>query len=161
MRRPRFAIAFFAGCSVVLAADISNDSALLARIKSLEGFTRVTSQRVTIPTPIDEGCVFFTYPKVNHAYLTRAGDPAIHVYITNEGHALFHRRHAAFPEGTIVLKQKFANRSTEVTELYTGMIKREKGYNPKAGDWEFFTANGDATAIVSRGRIDSCMDCHQ
>lgn len=161
MRRPRFAIAFFAGCSVVLAADISKDSTLLACIKSLEGFTRVTNQRVTIPTPVDEGCAEFEHPKINHAYLTKGSDPAIHVYVTKEAHAMFQQRNTVFPEGTIVLKQKFANRTTEVAELYTGMIKREKGYSPKAGDWEFFTANGDATAIISRGRIDSCMDCHQ
>jgi hypothetical protein len=40
------------------------------------------------------------------------------------------------------------------------MIKREKGYNPECGDWEFFTLTADATKMTARGRLQSCMDCH-
>jgi hypothetical protein len=46
------------------------------------------------------------------------------------------------------------------TEFYTGMRKREKGYNPTYGDWEFFTLDKTGTKVNAGGKIDSCMDCH-
>lgn len=62
---------------------------------------------------------------------------------------------------TIILKQKLATPRSTTPELYTGMLKREKGFNPACGDWEFFTMSGDAQAVTARGRIESCMDCHK
>ncbi|HXB59867.1 MAG TPA: hypothetical protein VNU95_09890, partial [Candidatus Acidoferrales bacterium] len=46
-------------------------------------------------------------------------------------------------------------------ELFTGMIKREVGYNPECGNWEFFTLPGDASKISARGKIQNCMECHK
>lgn len=65
-----------------------------------------------------------------------------------------------YPEGTIILKQKFLDAEAKQTEFYTGMRKREKGYNPEVGDWEFFTLDRTCTKVTARGKIDSCMDCH-
>ena len=127
MNAARVAGYLIIGCAVVLARDPARDYDLLARIKTLKGFTRVTNQRVVLPEPIDEGCVAFEYPKVNHTYLTRGGEAAIHVYVTGDGYPEFQRREGVFPEGTIILKEKFPNNAAKVPELYTGMIKREKG----------------------------------
>jgi hypothetical protein len=151
------------GCAAMLAADSSQDHDLLARLKSLEGMIKITGDRVRIPPLIDEGCVAFQYPHgdANHNRLIGRPVAAIHVYVTEAGVPMFRQRDGVFPVNTIVLKQKFSSLQASMPELYTGMIKREKGYNPRMGDWEFFTAKGDATAIISRGRIDSCMDCHQ
>lgn len=95
-----------------------------------------------------------------HLALSGNSDPYIHVLVSSEGVASFKANKYPYPEGTIILKQKFANSETKTPDFYTGMLKREKGYNPKAGDWEFFTLTGNAKAITARGRIDSCMDCH-
>ena len=43
--------------------------------------------------------------------------------------------------------------------LYTGMLKREKGYNPDAGDWEFFTL--DSKAMLVTARVRTCFKQRQ
>ncbi len=65
-----------------------------------------------------------------------------------------------FPQGAIVLKEKFSDAEGKETELFTGMIKRQPGYNPECGDWEFFTLPGDGSKISARGKLQNCMDCH-
>lgn len=65
-----------------------------------------------------------------------------------------------FPRGTIILKEKFGDADGRNTELFTGMVKRHPGYNPACGDWEFFTVSGNAAGVLSRGRLQVCMDCH-
>lgn len=40
------------------------------------------------------------------------------------------------------------------------MLKREKGFNPQANDWEFLTVSGDAKTIVKREKMGSCQECH-
>jgi hypothetical protein len=45
-------------------------------------------------------------------------------------------------------------------ELLAVMVKREKGFNPKANDWEFLTVRGDAKTIVKRVKTGECQQCH-
>jgi len=49
------------------------------------------------------------------------------------------------------------------------MVKREAGFSPETGDWEFFFLNvsADGTEIATRGTADTtnvfggnCLDCH-
>lgn len=84
----------------------------------------------------------------------------VHVYVSTNGLDAMQKRRGVFPEGAIVLKEKFSDAAGTKTELFTGMIKREPGYNPECGDWEFFTLPGDASKISERGKIQGCMECH-
>jgi hypothetical protein len=84
----------------------------------------------------------------------------VHVYVSQNGEAAMRTWNGVFPEGAIVLKEKFSDAGGTKTELFTGMIKRETGYNPECGDWEFFTLPGNASTISERGKIQNCMDCH-
>lgn len=45
-------------------------------------------------------------------------------------------------------------------ELLTAMIKRQKGFNPAANDWEFLVLSGDATTIKKREKTGACQSCH-
>jgi hypothetical protein len=40
------------------------------------------------------------------------------------------------------------------------MIKREKGYNPENGDWEYLVLDGSASTIKAQGKIEKCQICH-
>jgi hypothetical protein len=163
MKTARAATASFLICTTLYATLAPTDDALRAKVKKLDGFVRFTKERIRLENRVDEGCVRFN-PAANepdHARLVSHRTPGIHIYVTEAGFASLVDPKSVFPVGTIVLKQKFASVEATEPELYTGMLKREKGYNPKAGDWEFFTLNGTATAVTARGRIDSCMDCHQ
>ena len=66
-----------------------------------------------------------------------------------------------YPLGTIILKQKLFDAESKRVDFYTGMRKREKGYNPQAGDWEFFALDRKARMVTARGKIESCIGCHQ
>jgi len=43
-------------------------------------------------------------------------------------------------------------------ELLTIMIKREKGFNPRCGDWEFRTAG--SSKQLNTGDVSKCVSCH-
>lgn len=64
-----------------------------------------------------------------------------------------------FPIGSAIVKEKTRGRGGAV-ELSTFMVKRNKGYNPKCGDWEFGVIDGPTRKIVERGKIERCIKCH-
>lgn len=72
-----------------------------------------------------------------------------------------------YPVGTVILKESFLNSNSRPTKalLLSGMIKREKGYDSKFGDWEYFQSNNDGKIIASGNSKDklistTCIDCH-
>lgn len=65
------------------------------------------------------------------------------------------------PEGTIIVKEKWMDPNIDAQpKLMTVMRKRESGYNPDCGDWEFAQFDGDGERIIAQGRLESCMNCH-
>jgi hypothetical protein len=65
-----------------------------------------------------------------------------------------------FPPGSIIVREKLAKVDDEKPELLTAMIKRERGFNPKANDWEFLMIDGTMTKIIDRQKQGSCLNCH-
>lgn len=126
----------------------------------LKELTRVTEQRIAVPAVLSDLCE----PDVgiNHADVVGRRDVGIHIYVWPATAAtVFQEPAAVFPVGTVILKQKFPTLDAEEADFYTGMLKREKGFNPDCGDWEFFTMNAGRRAVTARGKIESCMDCHR
>jgi Cytochrome P460 len=66
----------------------------------------------------------------------------------------------ALPVGTVVVKEKLSSPDAQTPELLTIMIKRNKGFNPSCGDWEFLVYEGDGKREQARGRITHCISCH-
>jgi Cytochrome P460 len=158
MNAARIAAIALLSCSAMSADNQPTDEDLLKRVKDPHQLIRFTKERVGLAGRLVTDCGL---PDPNHAELLGGLQAAIQVYVTPESFASFVNEEAKFPVGTIILKEKFPTMDAKAAELYTGMLKREKGYNPKAGDWEFFVLTGDRNAVTARGRIDSCMDCHQ
>lgn len=162
MKTTRIAWCFLLVSSTLLLGETQlGKTDLLGRLKDFKSFARVTKERVPLAAKYATLCGYLPKNLADHTTLTGKQDAAILVYVSPEAANAFTEEHYPLPEGTIVLKEKFSSPDAASPELYTGMLKREKGYNPKAGDWEFFTLTGDRGAITSRGRTDSCMDCHQ
>lgn len=65
-----------------------------------------------------------------------------------------------FPPGSIIVREKLAKVDDEKPELLTAMIKRARGFNPKANDWEFLVIDGTMTKIIDRQKQGSCLNCH-
>ncbi|HEX4613520.1 MAG TPA: cytochrome P460 family protein [Urbifossiella sp.] len=65
------------------------------------------------------------------------------------------------PVGAIVIKEKYADEAAAGPLLgYTVMLKREVGYAPDGGDWEYADISLAAEGRESRGRLATCAGCH-
>lgn len=83
------------------------------------------------------------------------------VYVNDVGQrAMMTELTPKFPQGSMIVKEKLRNKYSRDPELLTAMLKREPGYNPKSGDWEYLVLDGLATKIVERGKLASCSSCH-
>ncbi len=96
-------------------------------------------------------------------------DTYITVYVNDKGKsAMLGNRRKRFPVGSLVIKEKWeAPDGRELStpshlklKLMTVMLKREAGYNPKRGDWEYLVVNAKGS-LLERGKIKKCQTCHQ
>jgi Cytochrome P460 len=88
-------------------------------------------------------------------------DKYINVYVNDIGKdEMLTKKYPKFPVGTVIVKEKLSDSESKMPELLTVMIKREKDYNPKIGDWEFLTFNGEGTETTARGQLENCQTCH-
>jgi hypothetical protein len=65
-----------------------------------------------------------------------------------------------FPAGSIIVREKLLQETAQTPEVVTVMIKREKGFSPKSGDWEFFVLEGTLEKVEKRETTGSCAKCH-
>lgn len=65
-----------------------------------------------------------------------------------------------FPVGSVIVREKLLNAEDAQPELVTVMVKREKGFNPKNGDWEYLVVEGGLSKITKREKKGSCAACH-
>jgi hypothetical protein len=85
----------------------------------------------------------------------------ITVYVNEPGRkAMIEQLNPKFPEGSVIVKEKLSEPSSQTPELLTVMIKREKGFNPDSGDWEYAVFDGTGTKLESRGKLGNCQGCH-
>jgi hypothetical protein len=96
----------------------------------------------------------------------REGSPHLHkyvsVFVNSVGkEAMMKMARPMYPVGSMIVKEKLASADSTKPELLTAMIKREAGYNPESGDWEYLVLDGAASEIVERGKLTRCSGCHQ
>ena len=88
-------------------------------------------------------------------------DNFIRVYVNEVGQeAMLKARDPKFPVGTIVIKEKLAQKQSQKPEFYTIMVKRESGYDSSSGDWQYLIMNSAQTRIEKPSDIESCQSCH-
>jgi hypothetical protein len=88
-------------------------------------------------------------------------DKFITVYVNDLGkQAMMEMRNPDFPKGSVIVKEKLTNQSSAEPELLTVMIKRETGFNPETGDWEYMVTDGAGTTVQARGKLANCQACH-
>ena len=90
-----------------------------------------------------------------------AQDKYITVYVNDTGrHAMMEEKTPHFPQGSIVVKEKLTTANSTKPELLTVMVKREPGYNPDSGDWEYMVFDGSGKSVQARGKLENCQSCH-
>jgi cytochrome P460 len=70
------------------------------------------------------------------------------------------RRSPKYPVGSMIVKEKLGSADSTTPEVLTAMIKRDPGYNPENGDWEYLVLDGTASTILERGKLTRCSGCH-
>lgn len=73
---------------------------------------------------------------------------------------MFAKGMMGFPAGSILVREKLLTPAAASPDVLVVMIKREKGFNPKANDWEFLTVSGDMKTITKREKEGKCRQCH-
>jgi hypothetical protein len=133
------------------------------QVKQIAGYrnwTRVNTEPQLMPDQTAQLCAALApinvKPAANphaHKYLT--------VYVNDRGRgAMLEQKNPAFPEGSIIVKEKLTEKSSPTPELLTVMIKRGKGFNSANGDWEYMVMNGAGTNIAAQGKLENCQSCH-
>jgi hypothetical protein len=161
-------------CALVTTASLADESkpaadeSLVAFAQQRTNAVRITKNPVKMADRVVLLCASFPHEQ-QIADIQKAAGAALenphrekyaHVFVSPQGAPAMRTNSGVFPLGTIILKEKFSDPAGRVTELFTGMLKRETGFNPGCGDWEFFTLSADAKNVTSRGKLQSCMECH-
>lgn len=91
-----------------------------------------------------------------------AGDSSFGVvYVNGLGRdAANAKPQTTFPQGSIIVREKLAKADDTQPQLLAVMIKRARGFNPAANDWEFLVVDGAMTKISAREKDGGCLGCH-
>lgn len=141
---------------------------LKALVSQLESMHKVNSSPHLIQPMVVVLCRIPTRSEESRTHESPHRGYYIDVYVNEIGReAMMESTIPKYPVGTVIIKEKFPwseeddpATSTKDVELYTIMIKRETGYNPACGDWEFGAINGDFSDSEV-GKLSSCMRCHR
>lgn len=133
--------------------------AFVEEIKDYRTWTRVN------PHPVDMDAVVSALCAAPSGPQSVDKNPHLHkfitVYVNETGRrAMMEERVPNFPQGSVIVKEKLSAKDSAAPELLTVMIKRERGFNPQSGDWEYMVTNGDGTKVEARGRLSNCQACH-
>ncbi len=134
-----------------------------AKLKDTSLWTQVNKDPYYISASVDALCRAPTSADYESERKTNPhAGTSITVYVNNLGRAaMFSKKFQRFPEGSVIVKQKIGTYSEgRKPLLYTLMRKRERGYNPGVGDWEFSVVAANGTQVEAIGKLGNCQGCH-
>ena len=131
-------------------------------VAGYKGWTRVNPEPAVFHSRIALQC---SLPSKEQFRLEEGNphrDKFVTVYVNDAGRrAMLEELRPRFPVGSLIVKEKLPARDSSEPELLTAMYKREEGYDPGGGDWEYFVLDGQGREVRSRGKLESCRACHQ
>lgn len=140
------------------AAAEPSGSELIAGYKE---WTRVNPVPAVFHSQLAAQCAPVTARQIEFENSNPHRDKFITVYVNDIGkHAMLEEKSPRFPQGSIIVKEKLTSPESTKPELLTVMIKREAGFNPKNGDWEYMATDGAGKEVQERGKLESCQACH-
>ena len=130
-------------------------------IANYKNWTKVNQKPEIVESKLAIQCARPTQAQMDADAKNPHNDKYITVYVNDIGKdEMLTKKYPKFPVGTVIVKEKLATSESREAELLTVMIKRDKDYNPKVGDWEFLTFNGSGTETTARGKMENCHTCH-
>lgn len=131
-------------------------------VAGYKGWTRVNPEPAVFHSRIAIQCYMPTPEQSRLEKQNPHRDKFVTVYVNDAGRrAMLEELHPRFPEGTLIVKEKLSARDSSEPELLTAMYKREAGYDPKGGDWEYLVLDGRGRDVRAHGKLESCRACHQ
>lgn len=117
---------------------------------------RVTKSTFKMADPVAELCA----PAGRMPRHTPHKDYYCHVYVNELALKPMNSGEGIYPVGSLIIKQKYSDQRGINTELFTVMRKMGDGYDTENNNWEYSIVDASATTVMSRGRTDSCINCH-
>lgn len=143
-----------------LAVSEKEDEDLL-NIKNYKKWTKVNDKPEIMFSRVARQCAAPTQAQMDRESKNPHTNKYINVYVNSIGKSeMMTKKSPKFPQGTIIVKEKLSTSDSTSPELLTVMIKREKGFNPENGDWEYMTVNGQVTEVTAKGKLENCQACH-
>jgi len=141
--------------------DFSFDA---AKLKDTTGWTKVNAEPYRMSSIVNTLCGLPSKQRLEAERKTNPHAEAyITVYVNNTGReAMFAKESQTFPQGSVIVKEKIGHRiEGSKPLLYTIMRKREPGYNPNLGDWEFAVVGPNGKDVQGIGKLENCQNCHR
>ena len=152
--------------SGVVAYQQKSGATTLELVKGYRSWAKANPKPVRLVTSFDLLCRGISQQELKEQRaITPHFDRHITVYVNKIGEKAM-MTGEVFPVGSVIVKEKSNSASPIETwdgkvVLSTVMIKREHGYNPTCGDWQFSVINAEVTKTDGDGKLESCMKCHR
>jgi hypothetical protein len=86
----------------------------------------------------------------------------INVYVNQIGRDEYlDKKSPAFAAGSVIVKEKLQKKDRKGPIELGVMIKREAGFAPDSGDWQFLFVDQKGTVSDGQGLQKSCVACHR
>jgi hypothetical protein len=132
-----------------------------ALISGYRQWTRVNPEPQIVPSQIAIQCAAPTLAQRQLEDDNPHRDKLVVVYVNEVGRAaMMEQKKPVFPVGSIVVKEKLTTKDSAEPELLTVMRKREPGYDPERGNWEYMVFDGPGKALQASGKLEKCQGCH-
>jgi hypothetical protein len=141
-----------------LAAGTGRQTAtdVVSAVKTYTSWVRITPAPYKVSPALGVLCA-----APNVSPMNPHSNAYINVFVNEAGRAaMIDPRDSAFPAGSVIVKEKLHDDQSVEPDLLTVMIKREPGYNPSAGNWEFAVVDGKVRSAQAQGKLANCMECH-
>ena len=126
-------------------------------IEGYTGWTKVNPAPAYIPPPLYAACFMtLTSPEISPHY-----GGYITVYVNEPGRSrMLQGGKDSFPPGTVIVKEKRRKADSPQPELLTVMRKRDPGFAPKHGDWEYEAIQIPEPEKPFPRMVEHCQACH-
>lgn len=142
-----------------------------ARCREISGYRKwhkANAKPFAVWNPLAALCRGATQAEKEEAKANPHLETFITVFVNDKAKQTFAGAKGTFPVGSIVVKEKWVASDGNFYDsnpklklkLMTVMQKREKGYHPSGGDWEYLVVGGNGN-LQERGKIQRCQSCHQ
>lgn len=171
MKNLSFLMASAAALSILCAATLTaQQNPVPISVTGYKQWTRVNAKPHRVASRLALLCRNLSPAEREQLASDPHNDKFVTVYVNPIARrAMLEQKKPTFPQGSLIVKEKWASvfvkgedraADDKTPELLTVMHKREKGFNPKNGDWEYLVYDGNGTQVAAQGKLSKCQSCH-